>query len=93
MIDVIKDIVNILGELYNSQEIVGVDLEKILRVLTNISEYLYNKYGEYSNIGKEVENMVTTLDNPVNLDTIAKFTGLSTEELNKVKQEFDRHAQ
>jgi hypothetical protein len=40
-------------------------LEKILRVLTNISEYLYNKYGEYSSIGKEVDIMVTTLYNPV----------------------------
>ena|GEM_PF-2270852 len=54
-----------LDELYNSHEIIGTDLGKILRVLTNISEYLYNKYGEYSSIGKEVDIMVTTLYNPV----------------------------
>jgi len=65
LIEVIKTTINVLGELYSSHEIIGTDLEKILRVLTNISEYLYNKYGEYGNIGKEVDIMVTTLYNPV----------------------------
>ena len=32
--------------------------------LTHITEYLYKKYGEYTSVSKEVENMVTTLYNP-----------------------------
>ena len=64
LIVVIKSTLGIVGELYSSSEIIGSDLEKILRVLTNITEYLYKKYGEYTNVSKEVENMVTTLYNP-----------------------------
>ena len=64
LIVVIKSTLGIVGELYSSSEIIGSDLEKILRVLTNITEYLYKKYGEYTSVSKEVENMVTTLYNP-----------------------------
>lgn len=65
LIEVVKATINVLDELYNSHEIIGTDLEKILRVLKNISEYLYNKYGEYSSVGKKVDIMVTTLYNPI----------------------------
>jgi len=65
LIEVVKATINVLDELYNSHEIIGTDLEKILRVLKNISEYLYNKYGEYSSVSKEVDIMVTTLYNPI----------------------------
>ena len=54
-----------LKELYESKELYIRDLEKILRVITNITEYLYHKYGEYNKVGWEVINMVTTLYNPI----------------------------
>lgn len=41
------------------------DLGMILAILNNICEYLYNKYGEYNEIKREVlESMVTTYYNP-----------------------------
>ncbi|MCG8402555.1 MAG: hypothetical protein MJA84_13355 [Firmicutes bacterium] len=52
------------GELHVRKELYISDLEKILRVITNITEYLYKKYGNYNKLGKEVRNMVTTLYNP-----------------------------
>lgn len=118
LIEAIKATIKVLDELYNSHEIIGTDLEKILKVLTNISEYLYNKYGEYSSIGKEVDIMVTTLYNPVvaekakkegkkegkkevalkmleeNIDVnfIKKFTGLTSEEIVKLKEEIEANS-
>jgi len=88
LIEVIKTTINVLDELYNSHEIIGTDLEKILRVLTNISEYLYNKYGEYSSIGKEVDIMVTTLYNPV-VAKKAKEEGRKEIALNMLKENVD----
>lgn len=65
LIDVIERIAKISSKLYDSKEIIGTDLEKILLVLKNISDYLYDKYGEYGAFEKEVITMLTTLYNPV----------------------------
>jgi len=62
---IIKDTLNIVDDLSKSKEILGSDLEKILLVLNNISEYLYNKYGEYEKVSKEVFTMLKTLVDPV----------------------------
>jgi antitoxin component HigA of HigAB toxin-antitoxin module len=64
LLENIRSTIEILKELNEEQEIYVSDLEKILRVLTNITDYLYNKYGKYTQVGKEVYNMVTTLYNP-----------------------------
>jgi len=92
LIEIIKATINILDELYNSREIIGTDLEKILRVLTNISEYLYNKYGEYSSISKEVDSMVTTLYNPVIAEEAkkkGKIEGINEVALKMLKENVD----
>lgn len=119
LIVVIENTIKVLEELYNGEEIICVDLEKILKVLANISEYLYKKYGEYSDIGKEVENMVTTLFDPVvkkevkmeakaeakaevatnmlkekmDIDLIVRLTGLTKEEVLKIKKEIELQAE
>ncbi|MDP4180660.1 MAG: hypothetical protein Q8942_06180 [Bacillota bacterium] len=65
LIKVIEKVANISSDLFKRREIVGADFEKILLVLNNISDYLYNKYGEYKLI-EEVNNMMlTTLYNPI----------------------------
>lgn len=63
--DTIEQTINVLRELHDQQEIQMGDLERILRVLRNINEYLYNKYGEYRTIEEEVDRMVKTLFDPV----------------------------
>lgn len=65
LIGTISVTMNILEELHESKEIYVSDLEKILRVIKNITEYLYNKYGEYKKVDEEVMEMVTTLYNPI----------------------------
>ena len=62
--DIIRNTIDTIRELKESKEIFVSDLEKILRVITNISEYLYNKYGEYAKTGEEVYRMVKTLYDP-----------------------------
>jgi hypothetical protein len=64
LIVTIKTTINILDKLHKTKDIYISDLEKILRVIRNITEYLYNKYGEYKKVDKEVVDMVTTLYNP-----------------------------
>lgn len=50
--------------MHDQQEIRTGDLERILRVLQNINEYLYKQYGEYQTIEEEVHHMVKTLYDP-----------------------------
>jgi hypothetical protein len=64
LLDVIRNTIDTIRDINNSEEILASDLEKILRVITNISEYLYNKYGEYAKTGEEVYRMVKTLYDP-----------------------------
>lgn len=61
----IKTTIDVLKKLKEQDEIYVSDLEKILKVMTNITEYLYNKYGHYTDVGNQVYTMVTTLYNPV----------------------------
>lgn len=60
----IQRTVDVLGELHDKNEIYTGDLERILRVMHNITEYLYSRYGEYRLIDKEVLHMVKTLFDP-----------------------------
>jgi len=62
--ETIQRTVNILGKLHDNQEIRTADLERLLRVLQNINEYLYQRYGEYQTIQEEVHHMVKTLYDP-----------------------------
>ena len=65
LIEVVERIAKLSTKLYHSKEIMGTDLDKILSVLNNISDYLYNKYGEYKVFfEKEVKTMITSLYNP-----------------------------
>lgn len=52
------------AELYEKKEIQISDFDRILSVLKNISDYIYNKYGEYKEKEKEVETVITSLYNP-----------------------------
>jgi hypothetical protein len=63
--DTVQQTVNILGQLHDQHEIHTGDLERILRVLQNINEYLYKQYGEYQMIEEEVHHMVKTLYDPL----------------------------
>ena len=63
--ETIQHTVSILGELHDQQEIRTGDLERILRVLQNINDYLYQRYGEYQTIEEEVHHMVKTLYDPL----------------------------
>jgi len=65
LMNIIKETLSIVDDLSRSKEILGSDLEKILLVLNNISEYLYNNYGEYEKVSKEVFVMLKTLVDPV----------------------------
>ena len=60
----IQKIIDSLKGLDRKQEIIISDLEKILRVIENIAEYLYKKYGEYAKFSKEVHSMLKTLYDP-----------------------------
>jgi hypothetical protein len=53
-----------LRKINNEKEIYISDLEKISRVIMNITDYLYIKYGEYSNIDKEVYRLIKSLYDP-----------------------------
>jgi len=64
LLDTIRNTIDTLREINESNEILISDLEKILRVIMNITEYLYNKYGEYDKTSTEVYNMVKTLYDP-----------------------------
>jgi hypothetical protein len=64
LLDTMKLTINALRELDEKNEIIISDLEKILKVIININEYLYNRYGEYIKIDEEVYNMVKSLFDP-----------------------------
>jgi hypothetical protein len=70
MLAVIKEIILIIGELYNYKEINTYDLEQMLLIINNLTEYLYQKYSEYQEkpINEEVGKMLTTLINPAILE-------------------------
>jgi predicted transposase/invertase (TIGR01784 family) len=52
--------------LHETHQIKVGDLERILRVIQNITDYLYNRYGEYKTIEREVEHMRKTIFDPKN---------------------------
>jgi len=54
----------VLGELHDAHQIKVGDLERILRVIQNITDYLYNRYGEYKTMEKEVEIMRKSIFDP-----------------------------
>jgi predicted transposase/invertase (TIGR01784 family) len=70
MLAVIKEITLIVGELYYSNEINTQDLEQILLIINNLTEYLYQKYSNYQekSLNEEVSKMLTTLINPAILE-------------------------
>jgi predicted transposase YdaD len=64
LIKVIESVGKSSTELYEKEEINASDFERILLVLKNMSDYIYKKYGEYRQMEKEVEAMLTSLYNP-----------------------------
>ncbi len=62
--DTVAEVLNILSRLYDQQEIFTGDLKRILDVLVNINDYLYSKYGKYSDIDEEVTAMIRTMYDP-----------------------------
>jgi predicted transposase/invertase (TIGR01784 family) len=70
MLATIKEITLIVGELYYSKEINTYDLEQMLLIINNLTEYLYQKYSEYREkpLNEDVGKMLTTLINPAILE-------------------------
>jgi hypothetical protein len=70
MLATIKEIALIVGDLYNSKEINAYDLEQMLLIINNLTEYLYQKYSDYQEkpLNEEVGKMLTTLINPAILE-------------------------
>lgn len=79
LIKVIESVGKSSTELYEKEEINASDFERILLVLKNMSDYIYKKYGEYRQMEKEVEAMLTSLYNP----TIAKENRKIGKEIGK----------
>ncbi|ACM11422.1 hypothetical protein PDJ82_22790 [Bacillus cereus group sp. TH43LC] len=69
ILDKIQDEVKILVEIiigyYNRDELTFDDTDKMLIVLTNVTEHVFQKNSEYHIIKKEVDNMINTLWSPV----------------------------
>jgi hypothetical protein len=86
MLVVIKEITSIIEELYFSNEINTQDLEQILLIINNLTEYLYQKYSNYQEkpINEEVGKMLTTLINPAILEK-GREEGLKEGKLDVVK--------
>ena len=87
LLDTIKHTLKILEELHQKNELVIYDLEKILMVITNITEYLYNKYGQYKHVKKEVYQMITTLYNPLIKEEGEREGRIKGEREGKIKGE------
>jgi hypothetical protein len=70
IIETIKNIAGIIKELYVSNEINTHDLEQMLLILNNITEYLYEKYSQYreKTLKEEIGEMVTRFFDPVVLE-------------------------
>jgi predicted transposase/invertase (TIGR01784 family) len=66
----IKEITLNVGELYFSNGINAYDLEQMLLIINNLTEYLYQKYSYYQEkpLNEEVGKMLTTLINPAILE-------------------------
>lgn len=70
IIETIRNIAGIIKELYVSNEINTHDLEQMLLILNNITEYLYEKYSQYreKTVREEIGEMVTRIFDPVVLE-------------------------
>lgn len=60
----IRSTMDVIGKLYNRREILLGDLNKMLRAIQSISQYLYASYGEYEAVNKEMKIMMKTLIDP-----------------------------
>ena len=70
MLATIREITLIVGELYFKKEINTYDLEQMLLIINNLTEYLYQRYSDYQEkpLNEEVGKMLTTLINPAILE-------------------------
>ena len=60
----IQIVANESKALYEEEKINGEDLHKILLAVSNLFEYLNNKYGDNTKLNEEVLNMIKTLYDP-----------------------------
>jgi predicted transposase/invertase (TIGR01784 family) len=83
----IKEITLIVGDLYYSKEINAYDLEQMLLIINNLTEYLYQRYSDYQEVSlnEEVGKMLTTLINPAILEK-GKEEGIKEGKLNVAKK-------
>lgn len=62
---IIKELLGIIKKSYEEKEILGYDLQNILDVIKNLSDYLYLRFDEYLDKQKEVKKMFQTLVDPI----------------------------
>lgn len=60
-----KNLIEIIAGYYHRDELTFDDTDKMFIVLTNVTEHVFQKSGEYYIIKKEVDNMIDTLWSPV----------------------------
>jgi hypothetical protein len=60
----IRETLQIMGELHDHKEVYTGDLDRMLSVVENITQYLFDRYGEYKEIHEEVRVMIRTVIDP-----------------------------
>lgn len=122
LLKTIRESALIARDLYFGKEITAHDLEQMLLIINNLTEYLYQKYSYYQEkpLNEEVGQMITTLFDPIVLEKgkeegkkegkmegkldvaknmlsegmdiplIVKITGLTEEEVLKLKTRLDK---
>lgn len=59
-----EETVRLIGQALSEGKVTPEDAGEMNAILVNIMEYLYGKYGNYSEVDQEVKNMIKTFYNP-----------------------------